>query len=148
MSSGLGFAKPVGEMMVSKMMDFYNQNVSNEVVMQPYLTVEEFIKLSSSKTLFLAVHVGSQGEYRKQRLVVANLRVRYQDRMIIQFVNPDAAPLLREKYGVFGTPTYLAIHNGKLLGRLLGRVDETRLENFILDVLKRVELEQNKDSVI
>lgn len=50
------------------------------------------------------------------------IKLRRQDDMLTSRVYPSRHDLIRNTYGILGTPTYLILHKGNVPGTILGKI--------------------------
>ena len=61
----------------------------------------------------------------------------FRDSISVCFILDDLYTYFKERYGVGGTPTFLVIKNGELLGTLLGKTPAHNLIEFTRECLIR-----------
>jgi hypothetical protein len=59
----------------------------------------------------------------------------FQDEIKVSYALEDMHPYFRKMFGVTGTPTYIVIQSGNVLGTLLGKVSPGKLIEHVSEML-------------
>jgi hypothetical protein len=103
--------------------------------------IEKF--LDEDRALFIAVLRKDPDLLEHLRLIM-ELALQFKDEVLAAcYTLEDLLPYFAERFGVGGTPTYLIVRNGELIGSLLGKNSRKALEGFIQEHLGKQPVEGN-----
>ncbi|HNY63873.1 MAG TPA: hypothetical protein PKM41_00430 [Deltaproteobacteria bacterium] len=97
-------------------------------------TIESFLR--EDRALFIAVLRRDQYliEHLRQLMDVA---MHFREEVLVScYTLEDLLPYFNERFGVCGTPTFLMVRGGEVLGTLLGKSSPSALAGFVQEHLK------------